>query len=189
MRQSLGHEMKQWNNPKFLQAMAEIWTLATSPSKLGTALILAFEAWVVGGDIQLFKTQRAREWLMAWFPTPNHALAFHGKEADSTEYWLGFCEYCLRTEDVRALPMRIVLDMALPCVDMAHFERASPTIKMPFSVHTTTGRIALPLSAAQFERFDPAASLHVSDACAPAGRSALAHAVGVMETWMTACEY
>ena len=180
-------------NPAMIQSLAE--SAASTPSPLWQQLRQGFEAWVVGGDIQMLSTVSAREWLNERLPEPRQSLgvelAVRTKDvslASSEAYWAAFVAFC--TEKRFAwLPWRIILDLSLPCIDLTQFAKAKSTLKMPFSVHVTTGQIALPLTAEQMSRFDPAASLHVQDTASATGQDTLQRAATVMDQWLTANAY
>jgi hypothetical protein len=192
-RKALGEsEFRNWNDPKMLHRMAESAAHA-NPADIPvlTELRAAFETWVIDGDLQLLSTAHNREWLDSWFPASPSWLSLHFaksvKPADtrsSRAYWHAFVRYC-ESKELRWLPWRIVLDLALPCIDLTQFKRNHTTLKMPFSVHATTGKITLPLDAAQLATFDPATSLHVRSVT-PA---LLGPAVRVMTAWMDANQY
>jgi hypothetical protein len=81
-----------------------------------------------------------------------------GKLRESLDRWKAFVVF-----GGQALANRVALELCYPLVDVNALEQNHGQIKCPFSLHMTTGRVALPLNDRDFDTFDPANAPSLND--------------------------
>jgi hypothetical protein len=187
-RESLRKEFGLWQDPKDpkeRESIADAWTAHSSA--LAQRVQQRFED--LFADI--FDSSRGRAWLATQLPTLFHGARFL-ECCPITGTWHAFVSYCSASVNAATCSkcvMRVVVSFALPPVDMSHFEGGPMrTTKLPFSIHTTTYQIALPLDETAFHAFDPRADA-VAIGQAGERRAQLEAARATLDAWLTANEY
>lgn len=180
-REQLLKEFAGWQDARALDRLAAAAAAQSSSSSPSTVIDRLLEAWraIVVKRERVFESATARDWLKRWVTVP---AAGHG---DSAAFWAA-----VEAANPRAKVVRVVLEVALPVVDLELLKGASHLAKTPFSMHASTVNIALPLARDRLRqgRFDPR-----SDAVT-ATPNASAHplfqeALKVLEQWLDLCEY
>jgi hypothetical protein len=120
--------------------------------QLRETLLAAWEEWGIK-DLGVLSSEEACSQLsLAFLPSEKRApfATFVQRHPSSVERWRGFVKLA-----GAATARYVALYVGLPLIDTKPLLNRNGALKAPFSVHRSTGRIALPLDTQAFSTFDP----------------------------------